>query len=162
VVRKTNRRNGREPEDAWAAALRLLARRDYGSDELRRRLLDQGFPAEAVEAAIARGSELGYLDDARHVERLSRAFVATGRAVGPRLAQELRRRGLPENLIRAALAESGAAGEEEALHSLIARRFPAFDYAAADDRERRRVILFLQRRGFPLDRILNELKRTDP
>ena len=28
--------------------------------------------------------------------------------------------------------------------------------------ERRRVVLFLQRRGFPLDHILRELKRTDP
>jgi regulatory protein len=159
VVRK---RSKPEPGDAWAATLRLLTRRDYGTGELRRHLLGKGFPAEAVEAALARGSELGYLDDARYIERLSRRLVETGRAVGPRLAVELRRRALPEELIRATLDELRDAGDEEpALRALIARRFPGFDFLATDDRERRRAVLFLQRRGFALDRILNELKRTD-
>lgn len=159
MVRK---KNSRESGDPWAAALRLLTRRDYGTQELQQRLLAKGFPAEAVEQAIARGIALGYLDDARHVERLTRALVTTGRAAGPRLVLELRRRGLPEELIRTAVEGTRATGgEEQALQALISRRFPTFDFAGADDRERRRVILFLQRRGFPLDRILNELKRTD-
>jgi len=60
------------------------------------------------------------------------------------------------------LAEVRSTGDEEtALRDLIARRFPAFNYAAADSNARRRVVHFLQRRGFPLERILNELKRTD-
>lgn len=156
------RTNSREPGDPWAAALRLLTRRDYGTAELRRRLLLKGFAAEAADAAVARAIALGYLDDARHVEQLSRALVTSGRAAGPRLLMELRRRGLPEELIHAAATEQRDAGsEDEALRNLIARRFPGFDYAAASDRERRRAVMFLQRRGFPLDRILNELKRTD-
>jgi len=161
VVRKRNSQEGGAP---WASALRLLTRRDYGTHELRQRLLQKGFPGEAVEQTIARGIELGYLDDARHVERLSQALLTTGRAAGPRLLQELRRRGLPEELIRTAVTENRAAGrEDEALRELIARRFATFDYTAADERERRRVVCFLQRRGFPLDRILHELrKRTDP
>jgi regulatory protein len=58
--------------------------------------------------------------------------------------------------------ENRAAGiEADALRALVARRFAAFDYAAANDGERRKVVYYLQRRGFPLDRILNELKRTD-
>jgi regulatory protein len=159
VVRK---KNSRETGDPWAAALRLLTRRDYGTEELRQRLLTKGFPGDAVEQAIARGRELGYLDDARHVERLTRTLLTTGRAAGPRLQLELRRRSLPDELIRAAVDGSRASAEEhEALRALISRRFGDFDYATADDRERRRVVLFLQRRGFPLDRILNELKRTD-
>jgi len=156
------RQSDRAPADPWSTALRLLARRDHGTAELQRRLLAQGFPAEAVEQAIARGIELGYLDDARYVERLTRALLTAGRAAGPRLVLELRRRGLPEDLIEAALAETRSTGEEEtALRDLIARRFPAFNYAAADSNARRRVVHFLQRRGFPLERILNELKRTD-
>jgi len=139
-----------------------LARRDYGTQELRQRLRDRGFPAAAVETAIARGLELGYLDDARYVERLSRALVSGGRATGPRLLLELRRRGLPEELIGSAMAEVRSSGAEEtALRDLIDRRFPAFSYADADSNARRRVVHFLQRRGFSLDRILIELKRTD-
>jgi len=159
VVRRTS---SRDPGDSWAAALRLLTRRDYGTDELRRRLLDKGFPDDAVDAAIARGIALGYLDDARYVERLTHALVTTGRAAGPRLLLELRRRRLPEELIHTAMMENRAEGTEAAaLRGLIGRRFPAFDFAAANERERRRVVAFLQRRGFALDQILTELKRTD-
>jgi regulatory protein len=65
-------------------------------------------------------------------------------------------------LIHTTVTESRAAGTEAAaLRGLIGRRFPAFDFAAAAERERRRVVAFLQRRGFALDQILTELKRTD-
>jgi regulatory protein len=151
-----------KPGDPWGAALRLLTRRDYSTAELRRRLLDKGYPAEAVEAAVARGIALGYLDDARLIERLSRVLLAQGRAAGPRLTLELRRRGFPRELIAPAVtAATGEGATEQALRELIARRFETFDFATADERERRRVVAFLQRRGFPLERILNELKRTD-
>ena len=157
------RTGSREEADPWTVALRLLTRRDYGSGELRRRLRDRGFPAEAVEQALARAATLGYLDDQRYVENLTRTLLAAGRAAGPRLVLELRRRQLPEELIRAAVAASREGGkEDQALRDLVARRFPAFDLASADERDQRRVIAFLQRRGFSLDRILNELKRTDP
>ena len=159
MARRSSNPEGRDP---WAVALRMLARRDYGTNELRQRLQAKGFPAEAVDTVIARGIDLGYLDDARHVEQLSRTLLSTGRATGPRLLQELRRRALPEELISAAVSASRAAGAEDAaLRALIARRFPTFDFSAAGERERRRVVSFLQRRGFPLGRILNELKRTD-
>ena len=157
------RKDNRAPGDPWAATLRLLTRRDYGTEELRRRLLDKGFANEAVEAAVARARELGYLDDERYIATLTRSFVGSGRAVGPRLSLELKRRGLPAELIGATVSASRQSGaEEQALRDLIARRFPSFDLAVADERERRRVVNFLQRRGFPLDRILNQLKRTDP
>jgi regulatory protein len=157
------RKSSPRPGDPWATALRLLTRRDYGIQELRQRLLAKDFRADEVEQVIVRGIDLGYLDDARHVERLTRTLLTTGRAVGPRLSLELRRRGLPDELIHAAMVETrSSGGEDAALRALISRRFPGFDYAAAAERERRRVVLFLQRRGFSLDRILTELKRTDP
>jgi regulatory protein len=152
----------RAPGDAWAAALRLLTRRDYSTAELRRRLLDKGFAEEAVAAALTRGREFGYLDDLRLIGRLSQALLAQGRAAGPRLTLELRRRGFPREMVDAAVAAAADQGAtEQALRDLIGRRFAAFDFASADERERRRVVTFLQRRGFPLDRILTELKRTD-
>jgi regulatory protein len=148
--------------DSWGVALRLLTRRDYSTGELRQRLLDKGFPADAADAAVARGLALGYLDDARLIARQSRALLAQGRAAGPRLTLELRRRGFPRELIDDAVqAACGEGAEAQALRELIERRFASFDFAGADERERRRVVAFLQRRGFPLDRILNELKRTD-
>lgn len=156
------RTNSPTPPDPWNTALRLLTRRDYGTVELQRRLLEKGFDSEAIDQVVARCRELGYLDDARYAERLTRVLLETGRAAGPRLAMELRRRGLPEELIGKATAESReAGGEEAALHDLVVRRFASFNFVEADPGERRRVVSYLQRRGFPLDCILNELKRTD-
>lgn len=152
----------RKAADPWKTALRLLARRDYGTTELRHRLMEKGFDPASVDLAVERAVELGFLDDVRYVERLTNLLLETGRAVGPRLVRELRRRGLPEELIDAATASSRVAGLEQAtLRDLIARRFPAFDYSAAAAKDRRRVVHFLQRRGFALGQILDELKRNN-
>jgi len=159
---ETTRAPRRTGGDPWATTLRLLSRRDYSIGELRQRLLVKGFAAEAVDTAVARGIELGYLDDARLIERVSQTLLAQGRAAGPRLVMELRRRGFPRDLIETAVSSASATvGEDQALRALIGRRFATFDYASADDRERRRVVTYLQRRGFPLNHILHELKRTD-
>lgn len=152
----------RAPASPWGIALRLLARRDYAAAELRRALSGRGVSPAEVETVLARAAELGYLDDRRYGERLVRALRDSGRAAGPRLVLELRRRGLGDDLV-AELTAPGDDGEAEtaALRALLARRFAAFNYAAAPAGERRRVVHFLQRRGFSLDRILTELKRTD-
>jgi SOS response regulatory protein OraA/RecX len=39
------------------------------------------------------------------------------------------------------------------------RRFPDFDYDSASLKERRRVVHYLQRRGYPLSRIMDQLTR---
>ena len=46
----------------------------------------------------------------------------------------------------------------EVLRELVARRYPSYDHQQADDRERRRVIQYLQRRGFTLSDILSVLQ----
>jgi len=154
----TRKVGGQADGDPWLVALRILTRRDYSHAELRRRLLDKGFDAARVEAVLQRCRELGYLDDARYALNRATGLMTMGRAVGTRILFDLRRRGICEEVARTALEQAReACDERELLTTLLQQRFPDFDYASAPAGEKRRVVHFLQRRGFPLERIMNQL-----
>jgi len=146
--------------DPWPAILRLLTGRDYSQAELRRRLLDKGFDPTRVDETLQRCLELGYLDDARYALHRATSLMTQGRAVGPRILADLRQRGISEELACQALDQAReACDEEELLTSLLQRRFPDFSYSSAPAKERRRVVHFLQRRGFSIGRIMDQLTR---
>jgi regulatory protein len=93
----------RSPDRARAAAIGLLARRDFASGELRQKLEHRGFDREVVAQAVAELVEEGMLNDARYVEN----YVAyhADRGEGPlRIEAELKSLDLPATLIHAALA----------------------------------------------------------
>ena len=144
----------------YQAALRLLTGRDYTVATLRRRLEQRGHAPEQVAEAVARLVAEHFLDDYRYGERLIDQCRDSGRYVGYRLRQELKRRGVPAEVAAELLAEPLENGEEFALaRHLISRRYAGFDPGASDDRDRRRVIGFLQRRGFGVEVIRQLLDR---
>ncbi len=137
-----------DPAAARAAAVALLARRDLSSAELRERLGTRGFGPEATAAALAELAAEGALND----ERYAHNYVAyhAGRGRGPiRIGTDLRARGLPQELIEAAL-ESGPDWRAAAA-AVRARRFGKA--APANWREKARQARFLQYRGFSADHI---------
>ncbi|GAB4171677.1 MAG: regulatory protein RecX [Geothermobacteraceae bacterium] len=143
-------------------ALRLLTRRDYGSRELAARLSQRGCPREEIEKALERLQELDYIDDDRYARHLAGRLVNEGRAWGGRLRLELKQRGITGHLAEEAAADAENKAEATALvRDLARRRYSGFDYDSATDRERRRVVHFFQRRGFPLELILAALRRPD-
>ncbi len=144
------------------AALHLLARRDHSSAELTRKLDARGFPPQEIETAIARLQQLAYLDDRRYAEQWAARAVREGKAVGPRLRLELRRRGIPPDAIDAALAAcSEELDERQSIADLLARRFAGFDPATAAPNEKRRLIGWFQRRGFSLAAIFDAIRMND-
>lgn len=90
-------------DDPVARAVGLLARRPHSKWELRRKLRTKGFEAEAVDKAMARLVELGYLDDPSFAKGLVRRRSAIR---GPRaLSAELAARGVDRAEADAAVAE---------------------------------------------------------
>jgi len=163
-VAKKKVRNSDRPDNAskdpWPVALRILTRRDYSEAELRKRLNDRGFGSASIEATIQRCLELGYLDDVRYADNRAMSLVQQGRAVGRRLLLDLRQRGISEELAQQALEKALEINSEyQLLNELLEKRFPEFNYDSASAKERRRVVHFLQRRGFPLGRILDLITR---
>jgi len=147
------------PSSAWETTVRLLSRRDRSERDLRRRLSRRGYGEAEVDDAIARAYRCGYLDDARLAHQRAQQLLAAGRAVGPRLRQELRRAGLGEEAVAAAAdAAEDAIDSETVLRDLLQRRYPGFDFTTADDRQRRRVIGYFLRRGFPSELVFRVLR----
>jgi len=137
-----------DEEKARAVAVALLARRDFASKELREKLDVKGFAPAATAALIAELTRAGVLND----ERYAHNYVAyrAARGQGPiRIAAELRRRGLPEELIEAALA-SGPDWSALAGKVFRAKFGPQ---PPASWAQRARQARFLQYRGFSSDHI---------
>jgi len=146
-------------DSALAAAFRLLALRDRSEHDLAGRLRRKGFGADDIGTALERCKALGYLDDNRFARQRAKSLLASGRAAGPRLLAELKQQGIAEDLARIAISEAGhAVDPDQILNDLLRKRFAGFNYAEADDRQRRRVIQYFMRRGFSLSRVLSLLK----
>lgn len=140
-------------------ALRVLALRDHSEAELRRKLKEKGYQELGIEQSVARLKELGYLDDLRFARSFASAALRNGRGYGPRLKLELTRRGVEGGLVSQVLAELDQEfSERELLSQLMARRYPGFDPAAASDKEKRKVVGYLQRKGYSLSAIFAQLK----
>ncbi|WP_156103457.1 RecX family transcriptional regulator [Deinococcus sp. YIM 77859] len=128
-------------DDLLAYAFRALGGRALTEAELRVRLLRRTDDAALAAEVLARVQELGYQSDAG-VARTE----GTRRGVGGfRVRQTLRRRGVPEELIEATLADRDPTAEQADATALLARRWPTF---ARKRDPRASAAAFLARRGF--------------
>lgn len=139
-----------------ARALQYLARREYSRAELRGKLLphadsDPGQP-EYIDALLDDLSARGWLSDARAVTQLLHA--RRSRFGVQRIAQELRQKGIAEELIGDALPGLRET-ELETARGVWQKKFGALPQ---DDKEKARQVRFLQSRGFGLDVILRILR----
>lgn len=137
------------PEAARQKAIGLLARRDFGSRELKGRLADAGYEREAADAAVTDLEDERLVDDVRYVESAVASRVARGQ--GPiRIALELKRVGIAPVLVDEAVdaksPEWGARARE-----LRGRRFGL--EVPADQKERTRQVRLLLYRGFTMDHV---------
>ena len=137
-----------DPEAIRAAALTLLARRDWLTGELSAKLQASGCEPPATASVIAELVRERLLDDARYAER----YVASRaqRGYGPvRIAADLASLGAPRELIEVALASSQ---DWRAVADAVRRR--KFGAAPPDSwAEKARQARFLQYRGFSSDHI---------
>ncbi|GAB4293699.1 MAG: recombination regulator RecX [Desulfuromonadia bacterium] len=146
----------RPPRDV---AIDLLARRDYSSLALARKLREKGYPPEDVEGVVADLRERGYLDDRRLADNLASSRLAQGAGVGRVLEMKLRQRGIPEEMAREAVERAQRGGDTRSLaRMLLEKRYPGVT-ASGDQTLLRRAIDFLRRRGFGYDDILHALGR---
>lgn len=132
--------SGKAP-DPYDRALRLLARREHSRRELMRKLQVRGVGQEAAQETLDRLAGNRYQDDARFAESLVRQRINQG--YGPKAIQaELRSHG-----IRSGEGWEALKSEDWQAHArrLVQRRMPQ---DGADATQRRKIALFLLRRGF--------------
>jgi regulatory protein len=146
-----------------ARALQYLARREYSRAELYSKLLphvqvDEDFgqsPPPSLDALLDDLTARGWLSDARAATQLLHA--RRSRFGVQRITQELRQKGIAEELISGALPalkESELATAREVWQ----RKFGALPQ---DAKEKARQIRFLQSRGFALDVVFKVLQLAE-
>ena len=129
---------------ARAYAMRSLARRESAKSELARRLRQQGYQEEVIEAVVDYCRGYNWVNDERYGAMAVRAGAAKGH--GPiKIRFELRRKGLDDNQIDAAFEQPELDWFELAL-DLLARRANVADLA--DFKLRMKWLKYLLGRGF--------------
>ncbi len=140
-----------DPLDARAArsvALDALGRRDYASEDLRRKLLEKGYDPTIVAEVIEGLSARRLLDDRRYVDNFIGFRAARGH--GPvRVRADLCEIGVPLELVDEGLRSYGDWVDQ----MLKARRKRFGEVLPADDAEKRRQAGFLKVRGFTGEQI---------
>lgn len=150
------------PERAYQYSLRLLTGRDYSVARISQKLAAREVAGHDLETVILRLQREGWLDDKRYAARFAESALSSGRYYGARLRMEMRRRGFAPDVVNDALAPLLAECDEVSEARLAAeRRYPGFSYSAASDRDKRRVIGFLQRRGFGFSAIMQALRAEE-
>jgi regulatory protein len=116
--------------------------------ELSERLAKRNVPDEVAQRLLDRFEEVGLVDD----EAFARSWVASrqpGKGLARRaLAQELRRKGIHDDVARDALDEIEPEAEEAAARQLVRKKLRALtrvDEATAT----RRLVGMLARKGYP-------------
>jgi regulatory protein len=88
--------------EVYDIAVRYLARREYGIEELKRKLVQRGAGPDLVEQVVADCAEQGLVSDERFTEMYVRMRIR--RCFGPmKIRGELRQRGIPDYLIADAM-----------------------------------------------------------
>jgi regulatory protein len=141
-------RKSADPRAVRAAAFAHLARRDFASGELARKLASQGFDATLSAATVNELAADRYIDDPRFSENYVAYHAERGQ--GPvRIAANLAGLGLPADLIDTALAT--VANWRARAQAVRVRKFglaPPESWPAKSRQAR-----FLQYRGFSADHI---------
>lgn len=127
------------------AALRLLARREHSSVELKTKLTGKGWPEEHIDQVIPALAEAGLQSDCRFAESFARQRA--GRCYGPRRIQaELAQRGIDSGLAVQAI-ESLEIDFAELAASFYQKKY-GNQRDTLDFRERAKRSQALYRRGF--------------
>lgn len=145
-----------DPARVRQIALKMLARREYGRDELARKLVEKGCAAQLAADTVA-GLATGHLvSDERFVAALVRARREQG--YGPlRILHELTEKGIGPEIAGSAVAAGGDwLDEARRVHR---KRFGG--KRVANVAERAKQARFLQYRGFTFEQIHKVLGSPD-
>ncbi len=137
-------------------AFRFLSYRPRSAAQVHDHLVSRGYSPAAVAAALEKLHSLSYLDD----EKFARSWADSrlSRGYGPkRIEQELRSKGIRENLIHEVLRETfDSECEANKARALVAKKFNGQNLT--DPKVVRRAVGFLQRRGYSSNVIFTLLK----
>ena len=149
--------------ELYAAALRALMRRAHSTFEMRMYLERRAEERETVGRVLVRLKQEKLIDDEKYALDFARSRASGRRQGGRRIAQELRKRGLPDRHIDAAIAQVFTDIDEAAIvRKVIERRTRAargrLDARPFDRKKIASLYRTLLRAGFDPGVIRRELR----
>lgn len=143
-------------------ALRLLDVRDRTRHELAQALAKKQVPEQAAAEALDRLTEVGLIDDQRFADAWFEAQQRRQRSTRA-LRQELRTKGVHDELVDQAAATADEGADLQAARALVAKRLPSLQRLPHQVRYRR-LAGQLARRGFTpgvISAVLRDLPKGD-
>ena len=146
---------------ATLRAMNLLKSRDYTEYQLVNKLKQSEYPPEAIDSATAYVKSYGYIDDARY----SKAYISYAGASKSRkqIMNDLLKKGVSKENIdeafEACIEENSISDEGELIKKLLQKKH--YDSAEATVQEKQKIIGFLYRKGFSLDKIYKAVGQTN-
>lgn len=157
-----SRASQRPTPSLGARALRALARREYGTEELRRKLAPHAEHAAELDALLQSLQAKGLLSDARAAASMARQKAS--RYGSARIRRDLLAKGLERELVHSTLADLQQ-DEWQRAQAIWQARFGAQDMRALDAPQRQKLrakqARFMLARGFPADMVRKLLDRQD-
>jgi regulatory protein len=130
-------------------AMHLLEKMDRTKADIRSKLRRNGYPDEAINAAIEYIESYNYLNDERYAYMYVRNYCNSRSR--NRIMQDLYRKGVDKDTINDAIESEYTVDEEELINMYIIKRGYDSDNASMKDRDK--MFRFLISKGFPLDEI---------
>ena len=129
-------------------AYRLLTYRSRTASELRHRLQQRGYTAAIITEVLSQLESGGYIDDRRVALDWARYRLQTKPTGRRRMAWELKRRGVPPELLEEVLREVYGEFDETMLAEQAVRKRLGSKGLPASPRERQRFARYLLSLGF--------------
>jgi regulatory protein len=143
---------------AYAASIRLLARRDHSIHELTRKLQHREHSEESIDTAVLELLDLNYLNETRYAELYSEQRMNKG--FGPLSIQaKLRERGISAHLIQWGLKQLAVDWSDQA-ERVIHKRFNIQEISNPEQKVVAKIARFLQSRGYAPSDAIRGLKKA--
>ena len=136
-------------------ALNYLARRDYTRSELQRKLAPHAEDQSELESLLEDLEKCGSLSEQRFVDQMVHA--RQGKYGSLRIAQELRSKGIADELIHSTVAQMKS-GELVSARTVWTKKFGSLPM---DAKQRAKQMRFLQSRGFSMEVIRRVVQGLD-
>ena len=139
---------------ATKRAMHILEKMDQTTCQLRDKLTRNGYPEEAVEAALDYVRSYHYLDDERYARNYIRWYQEARSRM--RIMQDLQGKGLDKDLICRCLEGDYEMPEEELIRAQLRKKGYTKDRLTVKERDK--AFRFLMQRGFQCEKIRRVLR----
>ncbi len=143
-------------QEAIQQAIRWLSVRARSEHELVQGLRQKGYAPKIIQQAMSRCRELGMMDDRAFAAQLSSHRTRIQRKGRRLIEQELKQRGVEQEDIVHALAETNAQQERDNALNWIRKKWPSLK--GESRAKRQKMMAFLYRKGFDTDVIRDSLR----